>query len=176
MKVKLAFLVILLAGLMIMGQTRFAQAIEFMDTKNGVTVKSWTTESYQGGYKGYDYWYQITNNSGYPMDEFYVLLSTDAVVFYTDYFGWGNTLDKLPSGYKPVTLHAWLTEFNPPQPTAQYAKGYIGDPWWTDPIEAVAPITMDLQVNLNAVPEPVSMLLLGLGLLGVAGIRRKIKK
>jgi hypothetical protein len=34
---------------------------------------------------------------------------------------------------------------------------------------------MIVSVTINSVPEPASMLLLGLGLLGVAGIRRKIK-
>ncbi len=169
MRTKAYVLPILFCGVLFAAMAASTPATAFIDTKNGVTVHSSAYEEMKPAGRGYTYQYDITNNSTDPMDKFYVYLNTGVLVFSWDYFDAAGTKDKLLVG-ETATLFAWLTEFNPPQPDAQYAKGYMGDPWWTDPIDAVGPILV------TPFSEPVTLLVLVPGLLALGILRRRLKR
>jgi hypothetical protein len=164
MKVKTMVLAMAIGTLMTIGLAGAAHSVSFTSTDHGVTVDSWTAQTYQGSTLGYDFWYKITNESTEPFCGFEVHLNTGELIFYSS--------NKVLAG-SSATLHAWLAEFNPPQPTAQYWKGSLGDPILIagPGYDAVAPILQTPQ----SLPEPTSLLLVVSGLLGVACFRKRAK-
>ena len=64
------------------------------------------------------------------------------------------------------------TSFSGPAPASGTLKLYY---WDSNNSDNTGSLVASVNVNVSRVPEPATMLLFGLGLLGVAGIRRKVK-